>query len=399
MANTPPDSRQNPRRRLLTVRRALFIGLYLLGLCLLLEIAGRVTWFCLDKTWGLLVPQEISRFDDARGWSLTPGSRAVSKSTGQRIEYAVNADGFRDRDYPRQKPDGVFRIVVMGDSHTFGFGVPLDKHFTKLLEGYFTGVEVLNMGVSGYGLDQDLLFLRDTGFSFQPDLVLVYVPHYADARHVRDKVWGMGKPRFLSEDGGLVLTNSPVTNNSFFYRLLIDSDRFLSGWSKAYLLLRDAVIHFTVQKDKVKAETLPDSLAGKVAPGAEPARAMPAPNEPLPQSANPREQAEAEAFLAEVNRMGEAIVFAMNDESAAHGAKFALVTRIGLLAVAAFNRGIPALYLFDPLQNPRLMLAGDPTRHPNEAASGVIAWEVAKFLKDNALVPATHIPDPAAAMK
>ena len=128
--------------------------------------------------------------------------------------------------------------------------------------------------------------------------------------------------------------------------------------------------------------------AGETAPDAAAAPAAPA----VPDAAT----AEAEAFLAEVNRMGEAIVFAMNDESLAHGAKFALVTRIGLLAVAAVNRGVPALYLFEPLQNTRLMLAGDPTKHPNEAASGVIAWEIAKVLTAGGLIPAAHIPDPAA---
>ncbi|NDY56582.1 SGNH/GDSL hydrolase family protein [Desulfovibrio sulfodismutans] len=388
----PPDA-PKPKRRMATLRRLFFIGLYLLGLLVFLELAGRLTWLCLDKTWGLLVPQEISRFDDALGWSLTPGARAVSKSTGQPIEYAINTAGFRDRDFPREKPAGVFRILVVGDSHAFGFGVPLDKHFTKLLEGYFTGVEVMNLGVSGYGVDQELLFLRDTGFAYHPDLVVAYVPHYADSRHVRDKVWGMGKPRFLLENGALVLTNSPVANNSLLYRLLIDADRFASSWSKAYLLLRDAVIHFSVQKDQVKAETLPDDLARSVGNGA--ATTAATADKPAGETAPVAPDAaaaEAEALLAEVNRMGETIVFAMNDESEAHGAKFALVTRIGVLAVAAYNRGIPALYLFDPLQNPRLILAGDPTRHPNEPASGIIAWEIARFLMANGLVPAPHIP-------
>ncbi|KUG28852.1 hypothetical protein ASZ90_001267 [hydrocarbon metagenome] len=389
MAHAAPDA-PKPKRPMAALRRALFIGLYLLGLLAFLEIAGRVTWLCLDKTWGLLVPQEIARFDDALGWSLVPGARAVSKSTGQAIEYAINSGGFRDREFPREKPAGVFRILVLGDSHAFGFGVPLGTHFTKLLEGYFTNVEVMNLGVSGYGVDQELLFLRDTGFAYHPDLVVAYVPHYADSRHMRDKVWGMGKPRFLLENGELVLTNSPVANNSLLYRLLIDADRFASSWSKAYLLLRDAVIHFSVQKDQVKAETLPDDLARTVGNGDAATTGKPAGETapPAPDAAT----AEAEAFLAEVNRMGEAVVFAMNDESRAHGAKFALVTRIGVLAVAAYNRGIPALYLFDALQNPRLILAGDPTRHPNESASGIIAWEIARFLMANGLVPAPHMP-------
>jgi len=389
VAHAAPDA-PKPKRPMAALRRTLFIGLYLLGLLAFLEIAGRVTWLCLDKTWGLLVPQEIARFDDALGWSLVPGARAVSKSTGQAIESAINSSGFRDREFPREKPAGVFRILVLGDSHAFGFGVPLDKHFTKLLEGYFTNVEVMNLGVSGYGVDQELLFLRDTGFAYHPDLVVAYVPHYADSRHVRDKVWGMGKPRFLLENGELVLTNSPVANNSLLYRLLIDADRFASSWSKAYLLLRDAVIHFSVQKDQVKAETLPDDLARTVGNGDAATTGKPA-GETAP-AAPDAATAEAEAFLAEVNRMGEAVVFAMNDESRAHGAKFALVTRIGVLAVAAYNRGIPALYLFDALQNPRLILAGDPTKHPNESASGIIAWEIARFLMVNGLMPAPHMP-------
>ncbi len=71
-----------------------------------------------------MVPQEISRFDDMFGWSLVPGARAVSKSTGQKIEYAINSKGFRDREYPLEKPAGTFRNLLLGVSHTCGFGIP-----------------------------------------------------------------------------------------------------------------------------------------------------------------------------------------------------------------------------------------------------------------------------------
>ncbi len=376
MGEAPPHTPPS-RRKAARLRRLVLVGLYLAGLLVFIEIAGRATWFCLDKTWGLLVPQEISRFDDMMGWSLVPGARAVSKSTGQKIEYVINSAGFRDREYPLEKPAGTFRILLLGDSHTFGFGIPLEKHFSKILEGYFARVEVLNMGVNGYGVDQELLLLREKGLAYQPDLVVAYVPHYSDNRHIRDKVWGMGKPRFILENGRLVTVNRPVANNSLLYRLLLDGDRFLSKWSKAYLLLRDAVIHFSVQEDQIKAETLPDKMAQKID----------APSGPAPDPA----QADAEAVTLEVCKMGEAIVFAMNDEAQAHGAKFALVTRLGELAVSSIINGIPTLYLHDPLQNPALILAGDPTRHPNEPASGILAWEIAHFLMRDELVPAPHL--------
>ncbi len=369
------------------MRRLVFLGFYLVGLVLLVECAGRVTWFCLDRTWGLLVPQEISRFDDMLGWSLVPGLRAVSKSTGQKIEYAINAAGFRDREYPQEKPAGTFRILLLGDSHTFGFGIPLDKHFSKILEGYFANVEVLNMGVNGYGLDQELLLMRDKGLAYHPDMVLVYVPHYSDNRHVRDKVWGMGKPRFIVQDGKLVTINRPVTNNSPLYRLLLDGDRFLSKWSKAYLLMRDAVIHFFVQEDRIKAETLPENLARTIDPGA-----APPPGSPPEQSADKAQgPAPTDTFMREVFQMGERIVSAMNEEATTHGAKFVLVTRLGELAVSSIGNGIPTLFLHESLQNPALILAGDPTRHPNEPASGILAWEIAHFLMQNRMIPEPHL--------
>ena len=46
-------------------------------------------------------------------------------------EIAINADGFRDHAYPRQKPAGVFRIVVLGDSIVWGHGLALEDTFAK----------------------------------------------------------------------------------------------------------------------------------------------------------------------------------------------------------------------------------------------------------------------------
>jgi hypothetical protein len=95
--------------------------------------------------------------------------------------------------------------------------------------------------------------------------------------------------------------------------------------------------------------------------------------------------------MREVFEMGERIVFAMNEEAAAHGAKFVLVTRLGELAVSSIGNGIPTLFLHESLQNPALILAGDPTRHPNEAASGILAWEIAHFLMQNRMIPEPHL--------
>ena len=169
-----------------TRRRWLWITLYVVGLLLLLEAGARLTWRVIDTSWGLVVPQDVSRFDPVYGWSLKPGACSVSKATGRPVEYKINSHGLRGPEIAYDKPAGTSRIVLLGDSHAFGFGVPESYHFASLLEGYLPGVQVVNLGVNGYGIAQELLYLTREGFKYHPDLVIAYVPHYADWRHLRD---------------------------------------------------------------------------------------------------------------------------------------------------------------------------------------------------------------------
>jgi len=68
----------------------------------------------------------------------------------------VNSDGFRGRDYSVDKPKGVYRIVVLGDSFTEGLGVNDNETFSYYLEQMLNALnisgkkfEVLNLAVGG----------------------------------------------------------------------------------------------------------------------------------------------------------------------------------------------------------------------------------------------------------
>jgi lysophospholipase L1-like esterase len=105
-------------------------------------------------------------------YGLRPGARATLDVSGD-VEYVVNAQGFRDREYTRAKPAGVRRILVFGDSLAFGYGVALEDTFPKRLESLLgSGWEVLNFGVGGYNPYNEAALLEDVGASFAPDLVL-----------------------------------------------------------------------------------------------------------------------------------------------------------------------------------------------------------------------------------
>jgi len=111
-------------------------------------------------------------------YGMRPGVD-VTVSTSGAVRYSVNADGFRGPRGLRPKPPGTFRIVVIGDSVAFGFGVDEADTFARVLATRLsalageTRVEVLNLAVSGYNPYTEAALFRDVGVQYQPDLVLV----------------------------------------------------------------------------------------------------------------------------------------------------------------------------------------------------------------------------------
>ena len=89
----------------------------------------------------------------------------------------VNRWNFRDREVEAAKPAGVYRIVVVGDSITYGQGIPEEARFTNLLEDRLNrkkaGFEVLNLGRPGAETEHELRILKDVALSLGPDFILL----------------------------------------------------------------------------------------------------------------------------------------------------------------------------------------------------------------------------------
>lgn len=106
----------------------------------------------------------------------------------------LNRRGLRDPERPLAKPPGEWRMLALGDSFTFGNGVPDDSTVARTLERALTRrrgppVEVINAGRPGYNTIQERALLDTLGLRFQPDLVLLqYVlndPEYSSAGYPR----------------------------------------------------------------------------------------------------------------------------------------------------------------------------------------------------------------------
>lgn len=119
-----------------------------------------------------------------------------TSTTYKGAPFVVNRWGMRDRDYPRKKPEGTFRIGMFGGSYVMGSGVDDDRTFEALIEARLSkegpgapdrGYEVLNFAVGGYSPMQRAGALHRKGFAFDLDLA-VYVAHenetYRMIRHL-----------------------------------------------------------------------------------------------------------------------------------------------------------------------------------------------------------------------
>jgi len=118
------------------------------------------------------------------GWSLIPNKEGLWENQEFSNIVRINSAGFRDREYSLEKPAGVFRIIVLGDSMTEGLQVPLEQTFSKVLEALLNEqalkssnpekkFEVLNFGIAAFGTGQEYLLLKEYGFKYRPDLVIL----------------------------------------------------------------------------------------------------------------------------------------------------------------------------------------------------------------------------------
>jgi hypothetical protein len=173
-----------------------------------------------------VVPGRLFEIDEGLGWKLRPLASGLHQSRYFRAEYRINALGIRDRAREVAKPAGTRRILLYGDSQSFGWGIPEEQRFSNLVEARAAGLEVWNLGVPGYGLDQEILAYERDGQRFEADEVVLLVSALTLSRLPYDYIYRKHKPKFvLAPDGKLELV--PVRKGvsagmSVLYELLSD---------------------------------------------------------------------------------------------------------------------------------------------------------------------------------
>jgi hypothetical protein len=118
----------------------------------------------------------VIRFDETLGWSLRPRATSRSVDYQRNLDYLIriNSLGMREREIARGKPTGRRRVLLLGDSVTFGTGVNAGWRFSDFMQRALTDdVEVVNAGVPGWGTDQELIYYESFARELESDVVIV----------------------------------------------------------------------------------------------------------------------------------------------------------------------------------------------------------------------------------
>lgn len=153
------------------------------------------------------------------GWTKIPDISATYTTDEYEVKERINSKGIRGPEYPYEKPENEYRILVLGDSFAEGYMVGFDDLFSQVMKKKLNSqkqgagrkkVQVINAGVGGYSTDQEYLFFVSEGKKYHPDLVVLMFYENDVMYNVEEKHWRGYKPVLTRQNSSMVVKNYPV---------------------------------------------------------------------------------------------------------------------------------------------------------------------------------------------
>lgn len=121
---------------------------------------------------------EIYQPDPKLFWRLSPNQDCLTKVDRKPVH--INSRGTRGPEFAEEKPPGTIRVLSLGDSRTFGWGLSDGETYSALLQealqarfGNEARVEVINAGVNAWSFAQMKVFLQEHGLRYRPDVAVL----------------------------------------------------------------------------------------------------------------------------------------------------------------------------------------------------------------------------------
>jgi hypothetical protein len=160
----------------------------------------------------------LMQHDDVLGWRMKPNLSATYDFVDvEGVSVRSNGLGFADEEFETAPPPDRCRIVLLGDSFTWGAGVREAQRFGNRLGARAPEWETLNFGMSAWGTDQSLLAWRRLASRYRPDLVVLTIFENDYLENLSSINYGFPKPFFVLGAGGeLELQGVPVEATHFW---------------------------------------------------------------------------------------------------------------------------------------------------------------------------------------
>jgi hypothetical protein len=161
--------------------------------------------------WTILSDDErntLYRYDQELGWFPKEGLKSVY-GKDPCFHVSQNSLGFRDREFSDKT---LTRVAFVGDSVGWGYDSEVDNRFDRFLTNQMSHYEFINLCISGYGTDQEILLLHRFLSILQPDIVYLLFHPNDRYENMRNRVYnGYYKPYYkIGDNGGLILHGTPV---------------------------------------------------------------------------------------------------------------------------------------------------------------------------------------------
>lgn len=182
-------------------------------------------------------------------FSLKPNSESVHITKDFNTHIKINSKGFRNKEFFLEKGK-ITRIMVFGDSFTFGHGVEENETYSAFLESMFEGeskiIEVINAGYkAAWSPDSYYLFLKNEISKYKPDIVIFGIWVGNDLTDIKDNEWlkldNKGLPLDIESKIYYVDGSNRLRDKNFIDRgsLYSTIGNFLWKYSQTYNLVRN----------------------------------------------------------------------------------------------------------------------------------------------------------------
>lgn len=164
------------------LRRVIIDALIVLGISTGLVVVGEVfirAFFPQNSIGRSITGKRFSERDEALGMRYRPGAIWRFSHPEYEVQYSINEDGFRDsRRHPIPKPDGTTRVLLVGDSFTFGQGVNYEEIWSVIVEKRLeesgnNHIDLVKAGIQGMDTRSEFILMRRLLEKYQYDMVIV----------------------------------------------------------------------------------------------------------------------------------------------------------------------------------------------------------------------------------